>query len=328
MTSLRRLPRPSKHFSPDVHRLNVSSRQRAYIALAVLTLIWGMNWLAMKFALQRADPVSFNIQRTLLAIVVLFGAMLLRRVPLAPQSWIAIIVTGFLQTTLNFGSTTMAVAYGAPGRVSVLVFTMPFWTLLLAWPVFGERVRGGQWLAVLLALVGLTLVVEPWNWHEEIKPRLWAVLSGFGWASGTIATKYFQREKQLDMLNFIAWQMVAGIIPFLFVPLFRDAPPTRWDAAYIALLIYSGALCTAAGFLIWVAVLRVLPAGTAALNMLAIPAIALVSSMLVLGERLSVNDWLGIACIAGGLLTISLLAWRAARRSASDVTSVPVIESG
>ena len=122
--------------------------------------------------------------------------------------------------------------------------------------------------------------------------------------------------------------MVAGIIPFLFIPLFRDAPPTRWDAAYIALLIYSGALCTAAGFLIWIAVLRVLPAGTAALNMLAIPAIALVSSMLVLGERLSGNDWLGIACIAGGLLTISLLAWRAARRSASDVTSVPMIESG
>ena len=88
----------------------MSSRKRAYIALAVLTLIWGMNWLAMKFALQHADPVSFNIQRTLLAIAVLFGAMLLRRVPLAPQSWIAIIVTGFLQTTLNFGSTTIECA--------------------------------------------------------------------------------------------------------------------------------------------------------------------------------------------------------------------------
>ncbi len=311
-----------------MHRLTVRSREGAYIALVALTLVWGMNWLVMKFALQHADPVSFNIQRTLLAIVVLFGAMLWRRVPLAPQSWIAIIVTGFFQTTVNFGSTTMAVAYGAPGRVSVLVFTMPFWTLLLAWPVLGERVRGGQWLAILLAMVGLTLVVEPWNWHEQIKPRLWAVLSGFGWAAGTIATKYFQREKQLDMLNFIAWQMATGIVPFLFVPLVRDAPPTRWDVPYIALLIYSGAVATAGGFLLWIAVLRILPAGTAALNMLAIPAIALVSSMLVLGERLAANDWIGIACIAGGLLMISLLAYRAARRSASDATPVPMIESG
>jgi drug/metabolite transporter (DMT)-like permease len=311
-----------------VQRLHITTHKRAYVALAVLTVIWGMNWLAMKFALQHADPVSFNIHRALLAVAVLFAALLGRRAPLAPQSWIAVIVTGFFQTTLNFGSTTMAVAYGAPGRVSVLVFTMPFWTLLLAWPVLGERVRGGQWLAVLLALVGLTLVVEPWSWHEEIKPRLWAVLSGFAWAAGTIATKYFQREKQLDMLNFIAWQMAVGIVPFLIIPLFRDAPPTRWDTAYVALVIYSGALATAGGFLIWIAVLRVLPAGTAALNMLAIPAIALLSSMIVLGERLSFIDWIGIACIAAALLMISLLSWHASRRGASDATPVPMIESG
>ena len=86
-----------------MHRL-VLSRRGAYVALVVLTLIWGMNWLAMKFALRHADPVTFNIQRTLLAIAVLFGLMLWRRVSLAPQSWLAIVVTGFFQTTINFGS--------------------------------------------------------------------------------------------------------------------------------------------------------------------------------------------------------------------------------
>jgi len=310
-----------------VHRI-VLSRRGAYVALVVLTLIWGMNWLAMKFALRHADPVTFNIQRTLLAIAVLFGLMLWRRVPLAPQSWLAIVVTGFFQTTINFGSTTMAVAYGAPGRVSVLVFTMPFWTLLLAWPVLGERVRGAQWLAVVLAFIGLSLVVAPWNWHEAIKPRLWAVLSGFGWAAGTVATKYFQRERRLDMLNFVAWQMVTGVLPFFLVPFFRDAPQTQWSATYVALLIYSGAVATATGFIIWIAVLRWLSAGTAAMNMLAIPAIALVSSMLVLGERLDAVEWTGITCIAGGIIVLSLFAWRAARRGAADSTQVPAIESG
>ena len=55
---------------------------------------------------------------------------------------------GFFQTTVNMGSTTMAVADGGAGRAAVLVFTMPFWTVLLAWPVLGERVRGIQWIAV------------------------------------------------------------------------------------------------------------------------------------------------------------------------------------
>ena len=82
----------------------------------------------------------------------------------------AVVVTGFFQTTINFGSTTMALAGGGAGRTSVLVFTMPFWTLLLAWPVLGERVRGMQWVAIAFALAGLALVVEPWNWQGELRP--------------------------------------------------------------------------------------------------------------------------------------------------------------
>ena len=311
-----------------MRRLAIQSRRGAYVALIVLTLIWGFNWMAMKLAMQHADPVAFNTQRILVAIAVLFALMLWQGKSLTPKSWIAIVVTGFFQTTINFGSTTMAVASGGVGRVSVLVFTMPFWTLLLAWPVLGERVRGTQWIAVLLALAGLALVVEPWNWHEGLRAKLWAVLSGFGWAAGTIATKYFQREKQLDMLNFIGWQMVVGVLPFFLLPLVSDTAPVEWSPLYVALLAYSGAIATASGFVIWIGVLRWLPAGTAALNMLAIPAIALVSSMLVFDERLDAIEWLGIALIAAGLGIISLLAWVRARRGEKDLPQTPVIESG
>ena len=311
-----------------MRRLAIRSRRGAYVALVALTLIWGFNWVVLKLAMGHADPVVFNTHRILVAIAILVALMVWQRKSLAPDSWIAIVVTGFFQTTINFGSTTMAVASGGAGRASVLVFTMPFWTLLLAWPVLGERVRGGQWIAVLLALAGLTLVVEPWNWHDAMQPKLWAVLSGFGWAAGTIATKYFQRERHLDMMNFIAWQMIVGVLPFFLVPLVRDTPPVDWNLAYVAILVYSGAIATAIGFVIWIAVLRWLPAGTAALNMLAIPAIALVSSTIIFDERLNAIEWTGIGFIASGLAIISLLAWMRARRGNDESTQTPVIESG
>ena len=204
--------------------LDADSRRGAYGALVALTLIWGMNWIAMKFGLRYAHPVIYNIERILIAIVLVFGVMLWKRLPLKPESWIAVVVTGLLQTTLNSGATTMALAGGGAGRTSVLVFTMPFWTMLIAWPVLHERVRGAQWLAVALALLGLVLVVEPWHWEGELAPKLWATLSGFGWAAGSVATKYFQRRHRLDMLNFIAWQMVAGIIPICLIALVYPLP--------------------------------------------------------------------------------------------------------
>jgi len=309
-------------------RIAVQSRRGAYVALAFLTLIWGSNWVAMKLALQSANPVTLNVQRTWLAILVLFAVLIWRRGPLLPASWLAVIVTGIFQTTINFGSTTMALAGGGAGRTSVLVFTMPFWTLLLAWPVLHERVKGYQWLAVACALAGMVLLVEPWQWHGELAPKLWAVLSGFGWAAGTIATKYFQRGQRFDALNFIAWQMLLGVLPLTVLPFVFDLPATQWSTTYFLLLIQVGAISTALGFLLWIAVLRWLPAGTASLNIFAIPVIALLSSMAVFGERLTRNEWIGIGCIGAGLAIISVDAWLGSRRGTAAAIVPTPLEGG
>ena len=306
----------------------IASKRAAYGALVFLTLIWGMNFMAMKFGLQYAHPVIYNIERTWVASALVFGVLLWERRPLKPESWTAVIVTGFFQTTINTGAITMALAGGGAGRTAVLVFTMPFWTMLIAWPVLHERVRGSQWLAVGCALAGLVLVVEPWNWQGELAPKLWATLSGFGWAAGTVATKYFQRHRHIDMLNLIAWQMVAGIVPISLIPLVYPLPPAQWNGIYVSALLYTGVIATGIGFILWTAILAWLPAGTASLNMFAIPVIALVSSMLVFGERLSAAEWLGIASIGAGLAIVSVRAWLSGRRGEREVVEAPAIEGG
>jgi drug/metabolite transporter (DMT)-like permease len=306
----------------------VHSRRGAYVALVVLTLVWGLNWIAMKFALERAHPVVLNAQRIWIALIVLFAVLVWQRRPLWPTSWLAVLVTGFFQTTINMGATTIALAGGGAGRTSVLVFTMPFWTLVIAWPVLHERVRGAQWFAVAFALVGLALLVEPWNWQGDLAPKLWAVLSGFGWAAGTVSTKFFQRGRPLDPLNFIAWQMLAGTIPLTILPFALGLPDAQWSVTYALLVLYVGVLSTAAGFLLWIAVLRYLPAGTASLNMFAIPVIALVSSMIVFGERLRPAEWWGIACIGAGLAVVAIGAWRASRRGAEEPPAPTPLDGG
>jgi drug/metabolite transporter (DMT)-like permease len=305
--------------------VRVRTRRGAYGLLALLTLVWGLNWIAMKLALRDADPVVLNAQRSVLAVVVLFVTMLASGTPLRPPSWRAVLITALFQTTINFGSTTMALASGGAGRTSVLVFTMPFWTLVLAWPLLHERVRGLQWLAIALALAGLALVVDPWHWQGDLTPKLWAIVSGFGWAAGTIAMKYFQRDRKLDLLNFIAWQMLLGTIPFVLLALLHDYPATRWSVAQALLLVHIGVVATALGFLAWIEVLRWLPAGTASLNLFAIPVVVLVSSMALFGERLTGSEWAGIGCIGAGLV---VLVWLAFRRPEQAATSIGVVGEG
>ena len=295
--------------------LRVPSRRAAYAALAMLTLVWGFNWIAMKAALLHANPLAFNVERTWLAIAALIVVLLARRGRIWPQSWLAVIVTGFFQTTINFGSTIMAVAAGGAGRASVLVFTMPFWTLLIAWPVLHERVRPLQLVAIALAVAGLVLTVAPWAWEGDLAPKAWAVLSGFGWAAGTVAVKYFQRDEEFDMLTLITWQMVVGIAPLTILAWLAGAPSMSWTLSQGMLLFFVGVIATAGGFLAWMEVLRWLSAGTASLNMLVIPVIALLSSMAVFGETLAANEWAGIALIGCGLAGITAIGIAGGRRA-------------
>jgi len=117
-------------------------------------------------------------------------------------------------------------------------------------------------------------------------------------------------------------------VPILFIPLVFPLPSAQWNTVYVLAIVYAGVIATGAGFVLWTAILGVLPAGTASLNMFAIPVIALVSSMAVFGEHIMAIEWLGIASIGLGLAILSVRAWLASRRGRGEIVEAPAIESG
>ena len=154
------------------------------------------------------------------------------------------------------------------------------------------------------------------DWHGDLAPKLWAVLSGFGWAAGTVAVKYFQRDHELDMLKFITWQMALGVLPLTLLP-GSSACPRRDGASLQALLLFIvGVVATArriprSGWKCCAGCPRERRRSTC----FAIPVIALLSSMAVFGERLAGNEWAGIALIGAGLALITALALAGGRRA-------------
>jgi drug/metabolite transporter (DMT)-like permease len=295
----------------------------ARAALIAITLIWAANWTVMKAAVAIADPFVFNIHRTLLGCVVLFAVLLMRRGPFWPQSWAAIVVVGLFQVSVNFFATTMALVEGGAGRTSVLVFTMPFWTLLLAWPLLGERPRGGQWWAIALAFGGLLLIVAPWQWQGALAPKLYAVLGGFGWAAAAVATKVFQRTRRLDTVNFVAWQLLLGLTPFVPIAALRTVPSVEVSWFYLALVGYAGIVSIAIAWLLWVGILSRLSASAAGFSMLTIPVLALAISVIFFGEAVAGSEWLGMALIATGLALLGILAGRSRRAVVTVDTESP-----
>src|SRR5690606_33014162 len=111
----------------------------------------------------------------------------------------------------------------------VLAYTMPFWTLLLAWLALGERLRPLQWLAVALAGGGLLLILQPWDMQTSALSKLLALAAGFCWAASVIVAKRLRARHQVDLLALTTWQLVLGMIPLLVVALLVPERPVEWS---------------------------------------------------------------------------------------------------
>ena len=284
---------------------------KAFIALFLLTLIWGYNWIVMKLAIQYASPFQFAALRTFIGALMLFLVLVISKRPLKLQEFPTMLALGLLQTCGFTGLLILALVVGGAGKTSVLSFTMPFWVLLFAWPMLGEKVQGWQWLAVIFALFGIVLIFDPLHIKGDGMSMFMAVSSGISWAVSVIVSKKLhQRRPDLDLLNITAWPTLLGSLPIVVVALMLPAPPIVWSQTFILTVIYSIFLSGSLAWVLWMYALQRLPAGIASMSSMLIPLVAVVCAWLQLGERPNKIELTGMFFIAFALVIISTITIR------------------
>jgi len=288
---------------------NASSVRNAALALALLSLIWGYNFVVMKRVMAYVDPFQFSAMRTVLGAATLFLVLVWLRRPLRPVAVGPTLVLGLLQTAAFTALLQWALVSGAAGKTAVLVYTMPFWLMLFAWVALGERVRGLQWLAVTAAACGLLFILEPWTAQGRPLASALALLSGAIWAASAVLVKRLRARVQLDLLSLTAWQMLFGSLLLVLVALIVPANrPLEMNAYFFGALAFNAICGTGLAWVLWLYVLDKLSAGVAGLSSLAVPAVGALSAWIELGERPSTAETVGMLLIAGALGLLSVVA--------------------
>jgi drug/metabolite transporter (DMT)-like permease len=275
------------------------------IALALLALVWGYNWVVMKVAMQYVGPMDFAALRGVFGTVLLFAVLWAVGAPLKPQHVGKTILLGLFQTAGFVGLISWALNIGAAGKSAVLGYTMPFWVIVFGWPFLPDRLRGWQWPAAGLILVGLLLVLELWKGTTNITSSLLALGAGISWAISVIVFKKIPVESRNDLLSVTAWQMVFGMLPLVVIALLVDERPIVWSGYFIGALIYNGVGGMAIATLLWLYILQRLPATISGLNALAVPIVGVIAAWAQLGERPSSAEGLGMLLILAGLALLT-----------------------
>jgi drug/metabolite transporter (DMT)-like permease len=203
---------------------------------------------------------------------------------------------------------------GGPGKTAVLIFTMPIWTLFIAWLVLGERIRGAQWWAAISTLAGLILIIEPWNMHSSLFSKFLGLMAALCWAIGTVLIKRLRSRQKVDLLSLTAWQLLLGAVPLVLLALLVPERATQWTVSYVGILVFMSIVSTALCWWLWIAILDRVPAWEASLSVLGTPVVALISSRLMLNEEFRLSELAGVVLIGSGLALLSLIGWAASRR--------------
>jgi drug/metabolite transporter (DMT)-like permease len=277
-------------------------RARAYAAFAVVCIVWGTTYLAIRIAVTTMTPLLLTGARFLFAGIVLFIIAKLHgdEMPKSRAVLGDLVMCGVLMVAIGNLTVVWAEQWVPSGFAALFVGTAPFWaTLLELLRRSGERLESRAALGLLIGFAGVAMLVTPGGAGSAFDRRfvIGAIviqLGSIAWQYGTIRGKY--ALVSVPPLISSALQMLAGGFVVTLagvglgeIPHFHATPRTFAALAYLSLF---GSVLA---YTSYVYAARHLRSTNMSLYAYVNPVVAVILGWLILHEQLT---WISIAAMA------------------------------
>lgn len=281
---------------------------KADLGLLLMATIWGANFPVIKASLSQIPPMAFNALRFPLAALAVY--LLLRsrgRIP-GPrrEDWPRIVALGILGNVVYQLFFIFGLDGTLAGNASILLATIPVWTLVLSTLRRHETPGTQVWLGILITLVGMTLVVMGGTssvgvGESTLRGDLMVVGAAMAWSAYTVGSRRMIRR--YGSLPVTAWTLWVGTVALVLmgVPSLQAAPLGEVELTGWFGVAYAGLLAIALAYVLWYrGVQRIGSSRTAAYQNLA-PIVALAVAWIWLAEVPGRLQLLGAAVVIAGL---------------------------
>lgn len=273
-----------------------------HILLAIaVTMVWGLNFPISKLALRSFDPFILTGLRFLLASIPFVFFVKRPNIHFKYIVYYGAIFGVAMWGLINFG-----IEVGVPpGIASLIIQLSAFFTMGWGAILFRERLRTSQWIGAALALIGLFGILLTRNGSAEYAGILLVVLSALSWSIGNVIIK---KCGVRDVFSFIIWASLIPPIPLFAISflIHGDSPfisaANAMSGIVILSIIFQVYLATHFSYWGWNTLLREYPLSTVAPLSLMIPVFGIGSSMIIVGEKIAVNELMSIVIIIIALL--------------------------
>lgn len=289
---------------------------RQLLLLALLTLIWGINWPIMKLGVTHFPPLSFRGFSMWIGVAVVWLALRWQGLPLhVPRSfWGTVAKLALFNMVIWHCLVIVAIPMVSSGRAAILGYTMPIFSAVLGSLVWHERLVARAWAGVGAALLGVVLLL----WHEfgtlggRPEGALMIVFAAFCWAIGTQLLRRASLPIPLLVLAF--WMMlITAVVMSLGAWVWERHLWRIPDAVAASTMVFNGLLVVGFAQVVWFVLARSLPPVASTLSVMLIPVLGVFSGACWLGEVLHWQDWTAVGLM---VLAIASVLWPARAKAA------------
>ena len=276
----------------------------ARAAPAIFVVLWSTGFVATKYVVHNADPLSYLTIRMVLVVAIMAVIAVVARPPWPDRIGIAhSVAAGILVHGIYLGGTAIAIAHSIPAGLSALIPGLqPILTSTLANRWLGERVTPLQWGGLLLGLAGVVLILHNrpmtgeagWGW----------LASGVSLVSITLGTLYQRRYcGNIDWRAGNLVQYIAVAVFFALGAWWFENNVVHWTREFVLALAWLVVVLSigSIGLLYWL--IRRSAATSVASLFYLVPAVTAAMAYVLFGERLDAVAIAGmVACAAAVFL--------------------------
>jgi drug/metabolite transporter (DMT)-like permease len=276
---------------------------------AVLYLVWGSSYVAMKIGVEHLSATMFAGVRFTLAglLLAVFAALRGARLPIGAGQWKHVLTMGALTILVCNGINNWAIQWVPSNQSALLNATTAFW--IAGFGTLGPRghsLSSRAQAGLVIGFIGAALILLPRGGFEleSLGPQLAIVAACVAWALGTL---YYRSVKiATDPLMFTALQMLAGGLMLLAAGMGSGTlGKWEWSWAGTGTLLYLTLFSSCLAYTAYAWLMMNTTPDRLATYSYVNPAVAAVLGWLILHERLSAIQILGMVVILAGVMLVT-----------------------